>query len=185
MPARVYAHCVRIPVILVALALVPAAAGLVGCGASVGGESAAQLVPTAQRESAAHLAVPMLEGAGSLAVGVPGPRPTVINMWASWCGPCRKEMPDVEQFATTHPAVRVVGVAVNDSVDDARAFAREVGVTFPLGFDRGDAVANAYAVSGLPTTVVLDREGRLAATWPGPVTSADLARLTAPLVARG
>jgi hypothetical protein len=58
-------------------------------------------------------------------------------------------------------------------------------VTFPLGFDRGDAVANAYAVSGLPTTVVLDREGRLAATWPGPVTSADLARLTAPLVARG
>ena len=91
----------------------------------------------------------------------------------------------MQQFATTHPAVRVVGVAVNDSVDDARAFAREVGVTFPLGFDRGDAVADAYAVSGLPITVVLDREGRLAATWPGPVTSADLARLTTPLVARG
>ena len=185
MHARGYAHLVRIPVILVALALVPTAAGIAGCGASVGGESAAQLVPTAERESAAHLAVPALEGAGTLAVGVPGPRPTVVNMWASWCGPCRKEMPDVQRFAASHPGVRVVGVAVNDSVDDARAFAREVGVTFPLGFDRGDAVADAYAVSGLPTTVVLDREGRLAATWPGPVTSSDLARLTAQLVARG
>jgi thiol-disulfide isomerase/thioredoxin len=127
---------------------------------------------------------PFAEGAGTLAVGVPGPRPTVINMWASWCGPCREEMPAVQRFASTHPDVRVVGVAVNDQTDDARAFAKEVGVQFPLAFDADHQVADAYAVSGLPTTIVLDREGRLAATWPGPVTDADLTRLTSALAAR-
>lgn len=89
----------------------------------------------------------------------------------------------MQRFATTHPGVRVVGVAVDDQIDDARAFAKEVGVRFPLGFDTDHEVADAYAVSGLPTTVVLDRQGRLAATWPGPVTDADLARLTSALVA--
>jgi peroxiredoxin len=75
----------------------------------------------------------------------------------------------------------VVGIAIDDAPDSAREFAREVGVTFPLGVDEDDAVGDGYGVSGLPTTLVLDRQGRLAATWAGPVTEAELERLTSSL----
>ena len=173
----------RITPVIIALCLVPALVPLAGCGASSAGGTDPAIVAPASREAAANLSVPALSGAGRIAVGAPTARPTVVNMWASWCGPCREEMPAVQRFATTHPDVRVVGVAVNDQIDDARAFAKEVGVRFPLGFDADHKVADAYAVSGLPTTVVLDREGRLAATWPGPVSDADLTRLTSGLTA--
>ena len=173
----------RISPIVIALCCVPALAPLAGCGASSAGGTDPAIVAAASREAAANVSVPALSGTGRISVGAPNARPTVVNMWASWCGPCRQEMPAVQRFATTHPDVRVVGVAVNDQIDDARAFAKEVGVRFPLGFDADHQVADAYAVSGLPTTVVLDRQGRLAATWPGPVTDADLTRLTSSLVA--
>lgn len=174
----------RIAPIVIALGLLPALIPLTGCGSSSAGGADPAIVAPAAREPAARLTVPALSGTGHIAVGFPNARPTVVNMWASWCGPCRQEMPAVQRFAQGHPGVRVIGVAVNDQVDDARAFAKEVGVTFPLGFDADGQVADAYAVSGLPTTVVLDRQGRLAATWPGPVTGADLARLTSALAAR-
>ncbi len=87
----------------------------------------------------------------------------------------------MQRFAASHPRVRVVGVAIDDTPDAAREFATEVGVRFPLGVDQGDRVADAYGVSGLPMTLILDRRGRLAATWAGPVTGMDLARLTSAL----
>lgn len=161
------------------MALAPAL--LVGCGGVVGGESTSPVTPVAERPPAAHLRVPRLDGTGTLAIGAPSARPTVVNMWASWCGPCRKEMPDLQRFAQSHPDVRVVGVAVNDNADDARAFARQVGVRFPLGFDADHQVADTYGVSGLPTTVVLDRKGRVAVTWPGPINVQQLAAATGSL----
>ena len=175
----------RIASLIVALAVVPAVLGAAGCGGSVTGDASSPVVAPAQREPAARIHVPRLGGAGTLAVGVPDARPTVVNMWASWCGPCRKEMPDLQRFAAAHPGVRLIGVAVNDDEGDARAFAKEVGVRFPLGFDADNAVADAYGVSGLPTTVVLDRRGRVAVTWPGPITDADITRITADLDAGG
>lgn len=171
--------------IIAAFALMPVLALIAGCGATTAGGSDPDVTPPASREVAARLTVPALDGDGTIAVGVPGPRPTVVNMWASWCGPCKEEMPAVQRFAQSHPDVRVIGIAVNDQQSDARAFAKEVGVSFPLGFDADDRVADAYAVSGLPTTVVLDTQGRLAATWPGPVTGADLTRLTSAVAKSG
>ena len=171
----------RITPVVITLALLSVLLPVAGCGSSSAGGADPALVAAAAREPAANLAVPALSGTGTIAVGTPTARPTVVNMWASWCTPCRDEMPALQRFAATHPGVRVVGVAVNDQVDDARAFAKEVGVRFPLAFDADGRVADAYAVSGLPTTLLLDRRGRLAVTWPGPVTDADLARLTSAL----
>ena len=171
----------RITPVVIVLGLLPALLPFAGCGSSTAGGADPALVAAAAREPAAHIAVPNLSGTGDIAVGAPAARPTVVNMWASWCTPCREEMPALQRFASAHPGVRVVGVAVNDQADDARAFAKEVGVHFPLAFDADGRVADAYAVSGLPTTVLLDRQGRVAATWPGPVTDADLTRLTSAL----
>ena len=91
----------------------------------------------------------------------------------------------MQRFSAANPEVRVVGIAIDDSRDAARQFAREVGVGFPLGFDADDRIGDGYAVSGLPTTLLLDQQGRLASTWAGPVTQADLEQLVAPLTEAG
>ncbi len=139
------------------------------------------MTPEVDRPAAIAVTVPRLTGSGGLTVGTPDRRPTVVNLWASWCGPCKAEMPLVQQFASGHPGIRVVGIAINNAPGPAREFAQEVGVTFPLGIDEDDAVGDGYGVVGLPTTLVLDRAGRLAAIWVGPVTADGLDRLTAPL----
>ena len=180
----------RLGCVLVTRRIIPAAAvaaaaaaavGMSACGSSTTG-AAPEVQAAADRPDPVVVRVPRLTGGGSLEVGSPAERPTVVNLWASWCGPCREEMPAVEAFARSHPDVRVVGIAIDDTTDSAREFAREVGVTFPLGIDRDDAVGDGYGVTGLPMTFVLDSAGRLAATWAGPVTDADLSRLTDPLV---
>lgn len=156
------------------------AAALAGCGGSVIG-GVPEVLPPADRPAAVPVSVPRLSGGGDMAIGSPGARPTVVNLWASWCGPCRDEMPEVQRFAQANRGVRVVGVAIDDAPESARRFAREVGVTFPLAVDDRDRMGRAYGVTGLPTTLFLDRQGRLAATWAGPVTEAELARISAGL----
>lgn len=167
--------------LVIAPAAVAAAALATGCGSSSAGGGSAQVTPAADRPAAIPVSVPRLEGPGEITIGRPGARPTVVNLWASWCGPCKEEMPAVQRFATANPAVRVVGVAIDDAPDAAREFAREVGVRFPLGVDSDDGVSNGYGATGLPTTLLLDRQGRLASTWAGPVTEADLTTLVGAL----
>jgi len=169
---------------LIALAAAPAAAAVLlaaGCGSTTAGGGAAQVTPAADRPAAVPVSVPRLGGPGDITIGRPGARPTVVNLWASWCGPCKEEMPAVQRFASANPGVRVVGIAIDDAPDAARDFAREVGVTFPLGVDSDDGVGDGYGVTGLPTTFLLDRQGRLASTWAGPVTEENLTTLVSSL----
>ena len=87
----------------------------------------------------------------------------VLNFWASWCPPCRREMPAFEDawLGSRDYGVVFVGLAANDFEADARAFADQVGVTYPLGLDLDGAVADEYLVRVMPTTYFIDREGLL------------------------
>ena len=96
-------------------------------------------------------------------------RPVILNLWASWCGPCRAEMPAIDISAGKHPEVAYIGVAVMDSEDDARAFADEIGITYALAHDDG-SVEDAYPVLGLPATVFINGDGTIAKTHFGVVT---------------
>jgi thiol-disulfide isomerase/thioredoxin len=87
-------------------------------------------------------------------------RPIVINLMASWCGPCRAEIPEISAFADANPDVIVVGVAVEDVYAAFKEFVTEVGPTYPVGFDDGDMRA-AYQTIGLPATFFLDSEGNV------------------------
>jgi peroxiredoxin len=87
----------------------------------------------------------------------------VLNLWATWCPPCREEMPALQQFYTESRAkgVVVLGVDQGESAAAAGAFARAHGVTFPILLDADQQYGRSYAAVGLPTTVIVDRGGRV------------------------
>lgn len=85
----------------------------------------------------------------------------VLNFWASWCPPCRKEMPAFERTWQEYRdrGVVFVGVAVQDDEADSRAFAQEAGVTYPIGMDWNGRIFQSYRPTSMPTTFLIDREG--------------------------
>jgi len=103
-------------------------------------------------------------------------RPAFVVFWASWCGPCATEAPAIERFARSlgHHAT-LIGVDWNDpSTSNARAFVRRYGWTFPILSDPAGSVGDTYGLRGLPTTFVLDAQGRIAATLQGEQTEKSL-----------
>lgn len=104
-------------------------------------------------------------------------RPVLVNFWASWCVPCRKEAPELARFdAAMRARAQVVGVDFQDPKDDALAFVREFGWRFPNVRDPFGRLAGRYGLAGLPTTYVVDAEGRIARTLNGPQTFSSLRR---------
>ena len=158
--------------LLVALAVVVV---VVGCsGGGLGENTDQQLVPPPDRDPAPKVDVPALDGDGRVTLAAHRGTPVVLNFWASWCEPCQRETPELVAFSKRHPGIDVVGLAVNDIPSDARRFARKESVPYELGVDRDADVAGRFAVSGLPVTAVIDAEGRLAATFIGEISDAQL-----------
>lgn len=104
--------------------------------------------------------------------------PVVVNIWASWCAPCRAEMPLLEEAATAYAGrAMILGVASNDDDAAAAAFLAEVGVTYPNVFDIDGSVARALEVARYPTTFVFDADGTLRARVEGGISEQQLAGL--------
>jgi cytochrome c biogenesis protein CcmG/thiol:disulfide interchange protein DsbE len=102
-------------------------------------------------------------------------KPALINFWASWCDPCRKEAPELARLdRSLHGAANLVGVDYTDEPGAAREFIHQYGWTFPVLADPNGVYGARFKFSGLPTTVVLDSRGRITATLRGPQTEAAL-----------
>lgn len=102
--------------------------------------------------------LPTLEG-GSVVISELRGQVVIVNLWASWCPPCRDEIPDISAFADTHPETTVVGVAVDDPIEEnTREFAAEIAASYPLAIGNDD-VSEAYPHFGLPATYVVDENG--------------------------
>jgi thiol-disulfide isomerase/thioredoxin len=110
-------------------------------------------------------------------------RVVVMNLWASWCPPCRAEMPDLQRLASQFGGrgVTVVGVNEGESAARARAFAGSLGIRFPIWIDGAQRYGRTYAALGLPTTVVLDRRGIVVRGYDGALTFAQMQAAVAPL----
>ena len=89
-------------------------------------------------------------------------QPIVLNFWATWCPPCRAELPDFQAaYETYGDRVTFVMLNVSESIETAQAFFAENGYTFPLYADLDDDASNAYGVTGIPTTIMYDAAGNI------------------------
>jgi cytochrome c biogenesis protein CcmG/thiol:disulfide interchange protein DsbE len=113
-------------------------------------------------------------GGGTLNLGRAPGVPTVVNLWASWCGPCRDELPLMQQLSDAAGGrVAVVGLVSKDGVDQATSFAADAGATFPSAFDGDGELMTQLGLNALPYTYFLDAHGAITYTQVGPVHSLD------------
>lgn len=103
--------------------------------------------------------------------------PVLLNVWATWCHPCRDEIPVLEALHREHGAhgLKVVGVSIDDAgrIADVRQFASEFGVTYPIWHDPDQRVMPTFSVIGVPTTFLIGRDGRLIWRKTGEVKAGD------------
>lgn len=113
---------------------------------------------------------------------------TVVNFWASWCGPCRAEAPTMQKVfdQTKASGVQFVGVDIKDGKDSALAFLRNLKVTYPSVYDQAGQIALAFRdvpPNAIPSTLVIDHEGKVAARTIGPVSYSPLRDVVTKLAA--
>jgi cytochrome c biogenesis protein CcmG, thiol:disulfide interchange protein DsbE len=169
------------PVPVAAIAIVAALVALLGYGVAQNepDNSIDSAVAAGRRPAAPALDLPRLDGAGRTSLASLKGKVVVLNFWASWCPPCRGEAPVLERW---HRRIApqngtVLGVDVLDVDSDARAFAKRYGLTYPSVRDGDGDSRRSFGVNGQPETIVVDRRGRIAATFRGPVTDAALQRV--------
>ena len=111
---------------------------------------------------------------------------TLINIWATWCGPCREEMPSMQEaFARLKPrGFAIAAVSVDEGqVSDVRRFVREFGLTFDILHDRSTRIQQVYQTTGVPESFLVDRNGVIvkrligAHNWASPANIAQIERL--------
>ncbi len=96
-------------------------------------------------------------------------RPVLLNFWASWCIPCRAEMPALDAAATANPDIAFLGIATDDTETAATRFAEEVAVGYPLAIDTTGLISEDLASFGLPSTYAIDTDGTVRAVAYGEV----------------
>src|SRR5262249_18002709 len=127
------------------------------------------------RPAAPDFTLERLDQDGKLQLSSLRGKAVVLNVWASWCGPCKEEAPYLEEvwLKNRSRGLTIVGLDAKDFRVDAMRFARGYGLTFPLVYDGpGDVIAN-YGVTGFPETFVIDRDGRVVAFFAGAVDGED------------
>jgi len=135
------------------------------------GGDLAKKANSGDRPAAPDFTLDRLEGPGRLQLASLRGKAVVLNVWASWCIPCKEEAPYLEQVWRANKAkgVVVLGLDSKDFRSDARKFARRYDLTFPLVYDGPGNTLNGYGVTGFPETFVVDRDGRVVEAFAGAV----------------
>jgi cytochrome c biogenesis protein CcmG/thiol:disulfide interchange protein DsbE len=139
------------------------------------GGGAAAAIDSGKKKPAPDFTLMRLDRPGRLTLSSLRGKVVVLNFWASWCYPCKKEAGALETASRRWgKLVVVLGVDVNDFEGDARGFMRKHGITYPVVHDNGNVTSPKYGFSLLPETFFVDRRGRVVAHVPGQVSPDDL-----------
>jgi len=148
----------------------------------VAGTAAGEVIPVDERASAPDFRGTLLDGGSFHSAELAG-HVGVLNFWGSWCPPCRVETPEFSDVAAdlSDDGVRFLGIDVKETDKQfAQAFIDRFSITFPSLYDPRGEVALAfrdYPANAIPSTIVLDAEGRVAAVYTGQVAQDDLRRV--------
>jgi cytochrome c biogenesis protein CcmG/thiol:disulfide interchange protein DsbE len=135
-------------------------------------------------EPAPDRVLPSLPGPGKSSIADYRGRWVLVNLWASWCIPCREEAPALQRFYESNRKrdATVLGIDVQDNHDDAVAFLRQHPTSYPQLRSIGDERSKAFGSTGVPENFLVDPHGRLALIWRGPVDDRFLAERVVPLI---
>ena len=167
------------------------AASLAGCSNSqsetssgsetnfVAGDGSIEVVPVAQRVAAPNFSLPTLAGE-TFSLSKHLGKVVVMNVWASWCAPCRKEAPDLQAVwkQSDKKFVQFVGLDTRDSTTSAQGFVKNYGITYPQAIDTDGQVQLLFRktlpAQAIPSTLIVDAQGRVAARILGTASEATL-----------
>ncbi|MHA3701529.1 TlpA family protein disulfide reductase [Jatrophihabitans sp. YIM 134969] len=150
--------------------------------------SKGEVIPESDRKKPGAVTGELLDGKGTYSLANDAGKVVVVNLWGSWCGPCKVETPQYQQVYLDSKAqgVQFVGFDVKDNRSDAQAFVEDNQITYPNVYDQAAKVAlqlGGLRVAGLPNTVLIDKQGRVAAAYVGIVQPSQLKPAIATLVA--
>lgn len=170
MSCRPGAHRSRRATRLTIAAVLATAAVATACS---GGDDAAPTMPSVELES-------LTDGATLHTDDIEGP--ALVNLWATWCAPCRAEMPAFQEAADElGDTVRIVGINQGDDGDAAQQFVDEIDVSFPQYLDRDGALLDELRIAGLPATIAIDAEGNIVTVHSGTIDADGIRDLAATL----
>jgi len=195
------ASTATLPAMLLATLLIVALAGCAGTDSTrssgsgsagdaryVAGDGTTQVIKPAERRAAPAITGTTFEAKPYRLSDHRG-KTVVVNFWASWCAPCRAEAPAFQQLSVDHKGkgVEFVGVDIKDGKQNAQAFLRTFKITYPSLYDQPGEIALAFRETvppnAIPSTIIIDRQGRVAARIIGPATHSALRRLVAQIAA--
>lgn len=156
----------------------------------VGSTAKGKTIPEADRKSAGNATATYLDGTGQFELAALKGQVVVLNYWATYCGPCVTESPAFDKLYRANKAqgVTFVGIDVKEvSRSKARAFVADNDITYPMVYDQTARTAlqiGRVPAAALPSTVVVDRQGRVAAVYVGAVQAGDLQPVLTSLIAQ-
>lgn len=174
----------RFPIALLVAIAVAAIAALIVSAYFKGGASRGVGPGAITGQVAQSFTLDALDGGRSSLAAYRG-RVVFMNLWATWCPPCRAEMPDLQRFYQRYKSqgVAVVGIDQGESATTVRMFARSLGVRYPILLDTQQQYGRVYQALGLPTTVIVSPLGMVVKTFDGALSYDQMVAAVKPLIA--